>query len=230
MLRSEEPNCAKSHVRPSCPPKSAWHVVHDTYDASWAVLTIAPGTSWPTVHRRRAGSPQSFWCRHFCPALGPLAQVTYGSLKSGAAWSSPTSFGTLASRADVRKRILPSRIAGGVGSPLMPLQTPLAQSAPLRHEAPSFPPPTQRPVIVDTTLLMTSGMQLAETTHGPFVPHSASVVQLAPPGWLQNPLVALQSLSVAHVALASPEHRRFAGLPPGSSGRPVARATTLRAR
>jgi hypothetical protein len=26
VFRSDAPNCAKSHVRPSCPPKSAWHV------------------------------------------------------------------------------------------------------------------------------------------------------------------------------------------------------------
>jgi len=127
-------------------------------------------------------SPQSSWWRHFCPAFGPLAHVTYGSLKSGAAWPRPMSFGTLASRAAVVKRILPSRIAGGSGSPLMPTQLPPVQSEFALHDAPSLAPPTQRPVIVETGPASTSGMQFDERTHGPMVPQSASVVHDAPPG------------------------------------------------
>jgi hypothetical protein len=37
-------------------------------------------------------------------------------------------------------------------------------------------------------------------------------------------------LSVAHVVVPEPVQRRFSGLPPGSSGSPVAIATTLRDR
>src|SRR5262249_5534313 len=43
VLRSDAPNCEKSQVRPSCPPKSAWHVEQVTYDASCDVLTTLPG-------------------------------------------------------------------------------------------------------------------------------------------------------------------------------------------
>src|SRR5262249_50123333 len=88
VSRSDAPNCAKSHVRPSCPPKSAWHVEHVTYEASCEVLTTLPGT---------------------------LA-FSFGSLKRGAAVERPTLFGTLESRAAVLKRILPSSTPGGTGS------------------------------------------------------------------------------------------------------------------
>src|SRR5262245_60922086 len=92
VLRSEAPNCEKSQVRPSWPPKSAWQVEHVTYDASCAVLTTLPGT---------------------------LA-VRAALLKSGAAASRPTLFVRLPSRAAVLKRILPSRMDAGSASAAMP--------------------------------------------------------------------------------------------------------------
>jgi hypothetical protein len=92
------------------------------------------------------------------------------------------SFGTLPSRAAVVNRILPSRIAGGSGSPLMPTQVPPVHSGSDLQGAPSPVPPTQRPVMVETGPARTSGTQFDERTHGPMVPHSASVVHDAPPG------------------------------------------------
>src|SRR5437773_12027211 len=44
VFRSDDPSCEKSHVRPSWPPKSAWHVEQVTWDASREVLTALPGT------------------------------------------------------------------------------------------------------------------------------------------------------------------------------------------
>src|SRR2546427_5368820 len=88
VLRSEEPNCEKSHVRPSCPPKSAWQVEQVTYEATFEVLTTLPGTR-------------------------PVAAA---SSKRGAAAARPARFVVLASRAAVLKRIFPSRRAAGSGS------------------------------------------------------------------------------------------------------------------
>src|SRR5207302_9511367 len=88
VFLSDTPSCPKSHVRPSCPPKSEWQLWQVTYEASCDVLTTLPGT-FP---------------------------VLVASLNSGAAWLRPTPFLTLVSRAAVSKRILPSRSAGGSGS------------------------------------------------------------------------------------------------------------------
>ncbi len=49
VFRRLEPNCEKSHVRPSLPAKSAWHDVHASDAPSRAVLTTWPWTceaSW----------------------------------------------------------------------------------------------------------------------------------------------------------------------------------------
>src|SRR5712691_7898752 len=90
VFLSDTPSCPKSHVRPSCPPKSEWQLWQVTYEASCDVLTTLPGTP----------------------------PVLVASLNSGAAWLRPTPFLTLVSRAAVSKRILPSRSAGGSGSTL----------------------------------------------------------------------------------------------------------------
>src|SRR5262249_28660910 len=146
VFRSEAPNCEKSHVRPSCPPKSAWQLPHATYDASWAVLTTSPGRLCGTEQSPCSFGPHCSWSWQACAGL--LAHVMFDWLKSGAAWLNPTLFGTLASRAAVLKRIFPSRTLGGSTSPLMPLQTPPGQSPALLHAAPSLVPPTHRPVMV----------------------------------------------------------------------------------
>src|SRR5262245_42958873 len=142
VLRSDAPNCEKSHVRPSWPPKSAWQVEQVTYDASCAVLTTLPGT----------------------------LPVTAALLNSGAAAPSPTLFDRLASRAAVLKRIFPSSSAAGSASAAMP------------------------PVSVETAWPSMSGTQSCERMQGGDAPQSASVVQAGPPGWLQKPTPAGQSL------------------------------------
>src|SRR5262249_10914713 len=145
-------------------------------------LTTSPGRLCPTEQSRSALSPQSSWRRHAWPAFGPLAHVVCGALKSGAALPRPMPFGTLASRAAVVNRILPSSTLGAVGSPAMPLHTPAARSVTALHAAPSFAPPTHFPVMVDTGCCRTNGTQFAFRTHGPSVPQSASFVHMAPPG------------------------------------------------
>src|SRR5581483_3654348 len=177
VFRSDAPNWEKSHVRPSCPPKSAWHVEQVTYDASCDVLTTLPGT-------RRFGS------------LG-------GSLKSGAAWPSPIPFGTLESRAAVLKRFFPSSTAGETGSGFRRLDT----GCPRR-----------------------SGTQSEPLTHGPFGPQSAFVVHCPPPGWLQNPTVRGQSLSVPHAWFAAAVQRKLTGRLDASRGDADAATTTFRER
>src|SRR4029077_16537809 len=94
VLRSDAPNWEKSHVRPSWPPKSAWHVEQVTDDASGAVLITLPG---------------------ILAFSGRLA-----SLNSGAGAPSPTPFVMLASRPAEVMRIWPSRMAAGSGSSAMP--------------------------------------------------------------------------------------------------------------
>src|SRR3989442_14993222 len=42
VLRRLAPNCEKSHVRPSWPPKSAWQEAHDSDPPSRAVLATSP--------------------------------------------------------------------------------------------------------------------------------------------------------------------------------------------
>src|SRR2546422_11408601 len=43
VFRRLAPNCEKSHVRPSWPPKSAWQVEQATEEPSREVLTALPG-------------------------------------------------------------------------------------------------------------------------------------------------------------------------------------------
>src|SRR5215510_13650878 len=90
VLRIDAPNCEKSQLRPSIPP-SGWQLMQATYEASCDVLTTAPTGS------RTSGSSK---------------------LKRGAAAPRPIPFGTLASRAAVWNRILPSSSCGGSGSGL----------------------------------------------------------------------------------------------------------------
>src|SRR5262249_50072022 len=92
VLRSDAPNCAKSHVRPSWPPKSAWQGEHVTYDASCDVLTTEPG----------------------------IFAVSSTLLKRGAAAPRPGTLTFDESRAAVLNRFLPSRSAAGSGSAAMP--------------------------------------------------------------------------------------------------------------
>src|SRR5882724_6493744 len=49
VFRRLEPNCEKSHVRPSWPPKSGWHDVHASEPPSRAVLTTSPWCFEPSV-------------------------------------------------------------------------------------------------------------------------------------------------------------------------------------
>src|SRR5262245_48574539 len=180
VFRSDAPNCEKSQVRPSWPPKSAWQAVQVTYEASCAVLVTAPGVL--------------------------LMSGAVARLKSGAASSRPTLFGTLESRAAVLKRFFPSRSAGGSASAAMP------------------------PVRLDTGAPRMSGTQSAVVMHGPFVPQSASIVHGAPPGWLQNPPPPPQSFVVPQVCAKLSVQRKFAGRPSPSSGVAAATGTTFRER
>jgi hypothetical protein len=136
---------------------------------------------------------------------GTLA-VRTALLKSGAAAPSPTLFDRLASRAAVLKRILPSSSAAGSGSAAMP------------------------PVSVDTGCPSMSGTQSCERMHGGAEPQSASVVHAGPPGWLQKPVPAGQSLFRPQASVGCAAQRRLAGTPAGSSGAAPATGTTLRAR
>ena len=97
----------------------------------------------------------------------------------------------------------------------MPLQTPVAQSGARLARRAVVRAAGHLPVIVETGCGRISGMQLLPRMHGPSVPQSESFVHTAPPGWLQKPCTAGQSLSVAQLTFAFAEQRRFAGLPPG---------------
>src|SRR5262249_61063769 len=132
---------------------------------------------------------------------GPAALV-----RRGAAAASPTPFDRLAWRAAVLKRILPSRSAAGSGSAAIP------------------------PVMLGTGCPSTSGTQSCFRTHGGEVPQSASVVHTPPPGWLQNPTPAGQSLLRPHVIAGCAAPLRLGGWPLGSSGAADATATKVRAR
>src|SRR5215470_13905745 len=55
VFRRLEPNCEKSHVRPSCPPKSGWQELHASEPPSRAVLTTWPCTVEPSVVRTSHG-------------------------------------------------------------------------------------------------------------------------------------------------------------------------------
>src|SRR2546426_11600666 len=57
VFRRLAPNWEKSHVRPSCPPKSAWQAEQATYDASYATLTTSPGRLFTTLHRSAVQKP-----------------------------------------------------------------------------------------------------------------------------------------------------------------------------
>src|SRR5258705_6002634 len=92
VLRRLEPNCEKSHVRPSWPPKSGWQEAQASEPPSRAVLTTSP------------------LC--FVPSAGSAFHGGIGL------WL------PLASRADVEKRILPSRISGRSGSVALDATTP----------------------------------------------------------------------------------------------------------
>ncbi len=138
--------------------------------------------------------------------LPGTAPVSAALLKSGAAAPRPTPFSTLASRAAVLKRILPSRSAACSGSAAMP------------------------PVMLETGCPRISGTQSCLRTHGRAAPQSASVLHTPPPGWLQKPVPAGQSLLRPHVSVGCDAQRKFSGLPVASSGAADATASTLRAR
>src|SRR5438128_10718845 len=57
VLRRLAPNCEKSHVRPSWPPKSAWQAEQATYEASCATLTTSPGRLFTTLQRSAVQGP-----------------------------------------------------------------------------------------------------------------------------------------------------------------------------
>ena len=161
--------------------------------------------------------------------------VTAASSKRGAAAPRPTPLVTLASRAAVLKRILPSRTAAGTGSTVGSATRSLQVS-----------PTGQSPFTLQRWLVVrlhfpwmlatggprTSGTQSAPRTQGGFEPQSASCAQAAPPGWLQNPVEAGQSLFVPHRRVKSLlMQRRLSGSPEaGSIGAAAATRTTLRAR
>ena len=137
---------------------------------------------------------------------GAFAQWSWGVLKSGAPWSRPMPLGTLASRAAVSKRILPSSSAGGSGS--------------------TVGSTVRSPVMLHTGGPRMSGTQCALCTHGGFEPQSASLVHAAPPGWLQNPTPPVQSASVPQLTAGWFEQTRFVW----SLAVAAATGTTLRER
>src|SRR5262245_45583102 len=129
---------------------------------------------------------------------------------SGAAEPSPTPFGTLESRAAVLNKFLPSRMAAGTGS---------TDGSTVRS-----------PVMLHTGWPRMSGTQSAPRMQGPLPPQPDACVHSAPPGWLQNPTDAGQSLLVSHVRLKSPLMQRRLGGAPVSSTCAEATRTTLRER
>src|SRR2546428_3837370 len=161
--------------------------------------------------------------------------VSAASSKRGAAAPRPTALVVLASRAAVLKRILPSRRAAGrgstVGSATRSLHTsPPGQSASARQRA--VVPALHLPRMLATGGARMSGTQSAPRTQGLFEPQSASCAQAAPPGWLQNPVEAGQSLFVPHRRGKSLlMQRRVSGSPQAGSIRAAAAAPTpFRAR
>src|SRR5262249_32920721 len=138
---------------------------------------------------------------------GAFTQASVGLSNGGAAWSSPTPFGTLESRAAVSKRILPSSRPGGSGS---------AAGVTVRS-----------PVMLETGGPRMTGTHCAFCTHGG-VAQSASTLHAGPPGWLQKPPPPAQSLLVPQVCASAGlfEQRRFAW----SVAVALATGTTLRER
>src|SRR5262252_8811370 len=55
VFRRLEPNCEKSHVRPSWPPKSGWQDWQASEPPSRAVLTTSPWCFEPSVGSRSHG-------------------------------------------------------------------------------------------------------------------------------------------------------------------------------